>query len=180
MCFTETYLKKDHDISTFTNQFDFHTHQSENVPGSYKHGILICVSSSLQTKKIATLQTNHVEYCAVIVEKQKTVIVCAVYMRPSTNLSERTHDLDLILASFPQHLPIILTGDFNCDIRTNENNSVSNFLLSKGFRQFIHKSTTDYGSVLDHVYVSKSDVLAVDIIDTYFSDHDTVIVTLDM
>ena len=46
-------------------------------------------------------------------------------------------------------------------------------MSSRGFAQLIKISTTDSGSLLDHIYFNGNAADAfVDVIDTYYSDHD--------
>ena len=46
--------------------------------------------------------------------------------------------------------------------------------MQMGFQQHVTCSTTDYGSLLDHVYSRRIDDFGVDVVDTYYSDHDRV------
>ena len=43
-----------------------------------------------------------------------------------------------------------------------------------GIYSEVVKSTTDYGSLLDHIYCKNLSNVLVDVQDTYYSDHDKV------
>jgi len=49
-----------------------------------------------------------------------------------------------------------------------------------GFQQHVKGPTTNYGSLLEHVYVNKAAVPVVDIVDTNYSDHDSVHVSIKL
>ena len=50
---------------------------------------------------------------------------------------------------------------------------VLQLMSSRGFAQLVKVSTTDSGSLLDHIYYNGSAADAfVDVIDTHYSDHD--------
>ena len=46
---------------------------------------------------------------------------------------------------------------------------------AEGFKQVVMKSTHDSGTLIDHVYVSKSLNVDSDVSDCYYSDHDHVL-----
>ena len=39
---------------------------------------------------------------------------------------------------------------------------------------------TDYGSLLDHVYINRQHHKSVDVVDTYYSDHDMICISLEI
>ena len=45
-------------------------------------------------------------------------------------------------------------------------------LTGQSFNQHVKDPTTDYGSLLDHIYTKNVAQVVVDIQDCYFSDHD--------
>ena len=70
---------------------------------------------------------------------------------------------------------VVIVGDFNEDLFGDGNDkSVSNFLGNSGFKQHVFKASTDYGSLLDHVYSRQIKDVGIDVLDTYYSDHDRV------
>ena len=54
-------------------------------------------------------------------------------------------------------------------------------MSSKGFSQLVEVPTTDSGSLLDHIYYNGSAAsTSVDVVDTYYTDHDATYVSLPM
>ena len=93
--------------------------------------------------------------------------------------------------------PTVIIGDFNICLRKNKNNSVTNFLTSKGFTQLVMKLThievieildtkiililiCFQGGILDHVYILNinEQYINLQLVPKYFSDHDALYLTL--
>ena len=80
-------------------------------------------------------------------------------------------------------MPTIILGDFNDDLlSTSTSSRLLQFMSSKGFSQLVQGPTTDSGSLLDHIYCNDvgEDTCYVDVIDTYYSDHDATYLSLLM
>ena len=76
----------------------------------------------------------------------------------------------------PANTPTIVMGDFN---DPNMHGTIYNVIHGRGFTQLVQQPTTDKGSVLDHVYYNmNSNGIIVEVCDTYYSDHDTVLVSI--
>uniref|UniRef100_A0A0L8I499 Endonuclease/exonuclease/phosphatase domain-containing protein n=1 Tax=Octopus bimaculoides TaxID=37653 RepID=A0A0L8I499_OCTBM len=75
------------------------------------------------------------------------------------------------------HLTIVL-GDFNVDLLDSPNHETLTTMNQFGFDQLVQKGTTDYGSLIDHVYVNQDQRPQVTVTDCYFYDHDVVCVSL--
>nr|XP_039258260.1 uncharacterized protein LOC120334820 [Styela clava] len=90
--------------------------------------------------------------------------------------------LSELMTFIPQGAPTFILGDFNDNIFHNRSSSIMEKMNELGFRQYIptNRASTDYGSLLDHMYFNRNcthDSIVVDIVDTYYSDHDTVFIT---
>ena len=70
------------------------------------------------------------------------------------------------------NLPTIIRGDFNEDLSNNRHSCI---LDTSSYTQLLQSSTTDRGTLISHVYYNRpvNDVI-VQLLDTYYSDHDTV------
>ena len=105
----------------------------------------------------------------------KVIIIC-VYVTPSASKTV----VSQLLAKYINQVAcvtdkVLIVGDFNEDLLDGEQGKIiCNSLSDLGFEQPISKPTTDYGSLLDHVYSRKIDNIEVDVQDTYYSDHDKV------
>ena len=80
--------------------------------------------------------------------------------------------------------PTLISGDFNLCYRTDATNTLTSQLLLDGFEQLVTEATQIMGRVIDHVYWRDSSSEArfqwptVERSSPYYSDHDTLMVTL--
>ena len=91
------------------------------------------------------------------------------------------HRMDQLLSTIhdARGVPTIILGDFNEDHMREKNTRLVQLMCSHGYTQVVTKPTTDQRSLLDHVYVRGVKAqIAVDVIDTYYSDHDSVFITI--
>nr|XP_039256248.1 uncharacterized protein LOC120332966 [Styela clava] len=185
-CFTETYLTERHNIDKFTNKFDYVSFR-EDVPSEQnhggKHGLLVCASRKLNPVEIKT-SSNVLEHKMIRLKTStnKEFTLLLIYRPPSFPQLEFLNILSELMTFIPQGAPTFILGDFNDNIFHNRSSSIMEKMNELGFRQYIptNRATTDYGSLLDHMYFNRNctdDSIVVDIVDTYYSDHDTVFIT---
>ena len=80
----------------------------------------------------------------------------------------------------PKRLTII-TGDFNLCAGEEKTNKVSVFLEQIGFSQLVDKATHIQGRIIDHIYINSTKaVLDIERYSPYYSDHDALLVTLNI
>jgi endonuclease/exonuclease/phosphatase family metal-dependent hydrolase len=80
-----------------------------------------------------------------------------------------------ILSSIPVATPHVVLGDFNEDVTgVVHSTPVNDFMTSTAlYTQLVTLPTTNYGSLLDHVYVKNiAPDITCHVSDTYYSDHD--------
>ena len=99
-----------------------------------------------------------------------------LYLSPSVNKKAAVKCMKKLLRDVSDlGDKVVIVGDFNEDLLSDESDkSVSNCLGNCGFKQHVYKATTDYGSLLDHIYTRRVNDVGVDVLDTYYSDHDRV------
>ena len=137
-------------------------------------GVIIAVSEkfiSNQIKINSQLEVVGEEvYCP-----SKVVILC-LYIPPSVSkIAAVYHLCQLIKSVLHESDRVIVLCNFNEDILLNQEGKVIHESVVKmGFKQHVTCSTTDYGSLLDHVYSHRIDDVGIDVVDTYYSDHDQV------
>ena len=72
----------------------------------------------------------------------------------------------------------VILGDFNEDVLHHSNSTIVNFMSTHGYAQVVTSPTTARGTLIDHIYCSKSlpgySKIHVQVQDTYYSDHDTL------
>ena len=89
--------------------------------------------------------------------------------------------MDQLLSSLhdARDVPTIILGDFNEDHMRKKNTRLMQLMNSQRYTQVVTKPTTDQRSILDHIYVrGVAAQFTVDVIDTYYSDHDSAFLTL--
>ena len=79
--------------------------------------------------------------------------------------------------------PTLISGDFNLCYTTNPANSLTTGLQHDGFIQLVDSATQIQGGLIDHLYWRDSQIPMykapqVERISSYYSDHDTLMVTL--
>ena len=78
--------------------------------------------------------------------------------------------------------PTLVTGDFNVCLRQNPNNAISSSLMNQGFIQMVEKASHVKGGWIDHAYWRDNggnwDIPAIETYSPYYSDHDSILVTL--
>lgn len=91
--------------------------------------------------------------------------------------------LEMIRAFIRPDRPTLISGDFNLCYTTNVTNTLTAGLLNDGFEQLVTKATQIMGGVIDHLYWRDSEESqykrpTVERSSSYYSDHDTLMVTL--
>ena len=183
-CVTETWLsplqpspslKQDHDVF-----------RCDRSTGNHKGGVLISAPKCYHPLQTQTTNSSSIEYVSVqlTLPSGYTLIIVVVYRPPSLSLDTFLKDILQILQSMhtsASNLPSIILGDFNEDIGSPRYCHIEHLFATFGFNQIVQKPTTDSGTCIDHAYVNIHDKdIIVDIHDTYYSDHDMVLVSLQL
>ena len=141
-----------------------------------KGGIMIVCPSSLQPVRMNVPHPPQLEILTVKTSSTNSVgrmCIIAVYRRPQQHLATFLSLVGDYLANLPQIVPTIIVGDFNEDISRSNSSRLLQLMTSRGFSQLVQVPTTDSGSLLDHIYFNGIiENSFVDVIDTYYSDHD--------
>ena len=104
--------------------------------------------------------------------------IALLYRPPSIPTANFVNVLNTIVANLScnNNLLTIVLGDFNEDLLShNRQSHILDAMTSSGYIQLVQSPTTDRGTLIDHVYYNRpvNDVV-VQLLDTYYSDHDTV------
>lgn len=70
----------------------------------------------------------------------------------------------------------LIMGDFNEDIFVSS--TIAKLLDQHGYSQFVQTGTTEKGTLIDHVYCKGAGDVAVDVVPTYFSFHEAILISL--
>ena len=188
MCFTETFLKSHDDVSSLTlNGESSVLYRCDRVTTSNqdlsKGGVMIACSSALHPQCTNVQHPSSLEVISIIVSTHTHHQMCivAVYRRPQLLFSNFLSLLDDYFSNLPhQAIPTVILGDFNENLLSPTSFSrLPRFMTSLGFTQLVTSTvaTTDSGSLLDHIYCNQSGT-GLDVVDTYYSDHDACFLSL--
>lgn len=70
----------------------------------------------------------------------------------------------------------VIMGDFNEDILTSS--TIGTLMELHGYSQHVQHPTTEKGTLIDHVYVKDAENVSVEIVQTYHSYHQAVLISL--
>ena len=192
MCFTETFLRPQQqlDDNKLPMQEECMVFRLDRVQNSIddltKGGIMMVCPSSLQPVRISNQRSSQLELVGITATSTHSrcrMCILTVYRHPQQPVTTFLSLMNKLISNLPQIVPTIILGDFNDDLlSTSASSRLLQFMSSKGFSQLVQAPTTDSGSLLDHIYCNDvgEDTYYVDVIDTYYSDHDATCLSLLM
>jgi len=192
-CETRTSPTDHHDfyhIDEFNSRL-FHS-VSKNVNRSHYGLALYSKQPISYTEQPFTLsvQSSHKTaecfFTVVAIHAQLVLTLACVYRRPNTDLTHFHQTMSQLLSelsrvecddpSVEQHTLII--GDFNLDWFDQSTRAYMSQTFPS-YRQLVSDVSTDYGSILDHVYTTlPENMVQCFTTESYFTDHKPVIVSL--
>ena len=186
MCFTEIFLRPHHHIEQhhlpiqdecLIFRLDCQQTSTEDLS---KGGVMIICPKLLQPVSQTPPQIEVVSIIANSINSNCQVCVVAVYRRPQLPLAIFLPLMDEFISNLPQIVPTIIVGDFNDDLfAISRLSRLSQLMSSRQFTQLVQVPTTDSGTLLDHIYCNSiCEDTYIDVMDTYYSDHDAVYVSL--
>ena len=178
LCLTETHLKQSSlwPLSNISQSHHILRHEREGTDGG---GIAIAIHHSLEVQSVMCSKSQSCEFImAALKTGVDTVlnIICC-YKAPKEKTSAFTTELKSKLSQLPPEACKIVLGDFNENI-FSENCHIQASLAADNFQQQVDQPTTDYGSLLDHIYTSNVAVKASGVWDCYYSDHDATFIKI--
>ena len=136
-------------------------------------GVAMIISNKYEHHSIKIPGNGLEVFVAEIMCPMRTAIV-SIYIPPSQKKSFSMDGLTTVLSHLntSENEHIIIIGDFNEDLTCSGNHQLCDFLVENGFQQHITVPTTDYGTLIDHIYTKNICEAEVDTGDCYYSDHD--------
>jgi len=176
--FAETKLSTaDQDEDFILPQFHLYRFDSHLSQGKRSHYGLVVYSrteikaSCLNPKNKRTTNQKCIEAVAVtlsdVIPDVPSMSVIAVYCSPGTKRQELELFLTDLVASV-DHQPYVIVGDFNIDLQQHPNNTLE---PTTRCPQLIQDVTTDYSTLLDHVYINGIASFRCGVMESHFSDH---------
>ena len=178
VCLTETHL---HPMDSFESEDVWlgkkgKVYRRERGDREKGGGIAIVVNDSLVQTESKLDMTSFECVCLQIKSYQNRhvyVILC-IYLRPSWKRDCVCNELKSILQKFSHNTRVIIVGDMNENLLNGK--SKLTFLADEyEYTQHVKGPTTDYGSLLDHMYTKNVNVVKSQVRDCYYSDHDKTV-----
>jgi hypothetical protein len=183
MCFTETYLSQESNIDYFLNRYNYIASRRDVSKTNHGecHGIVVCSRKALTVEKLLFCVEGLESHAVLVKTHGYSLIVVVVYRPPSKSMLRFVELLESLIQMMPPSIPTVVLGDFNQDLLEKHVSPLMRLMLFYEFHQFVQRPTTDMGTLLDHIYFktgpSKENTV-VDVVDTYYSDHDATFLTI--
>jgi len=176
-CLTETHLHPSMKVDQSEVPFRAsHVIRNDRAERGAKGGVAILCRPMLQPIEIQT--KDDIEACGVQINaNNKRLRIITVYRKPSSNVNSFLLSLEYLIQTLDATIDTCVCGDFNIDLIQEPQHRITKMMNSHGLQQHVVSPTTDYGSLLDHVYSNIKDI-SVCVQDCYFSDHDYVIMDI--
>uniref|UniRef100_A0A0L8I0H1 Endonuclease/exonuclease/phosphatase domain-containing protein n=1 Tax=Octopus bimaculoides TaxID=37653 RepID=A0A0L8I0H1_OCTBM len=176
-CFVETFFKPNQQVTSILPQTEITRADRPTALG--RGGGVMTVAKQEITSTDIHLNVSGLEYTAVGVTISSTNINMITNYRSSVPVAPSLTNLDHLIRFLPRNHLTIVFHDFNVDLLDSSNHEILTTTNQFGFDQLVQKpTTTDYGSLLDHVYGNQDRRPQVTVTNCYFSDHDVVCVSL--
>ncbi|XP_062574797.1 uncharacterized protein LOC134236639 [Saccostrea cucullata] len=186
ICLTETWLRSGEKIENYELQgFQFHhlprekAYEESTVSNqslrnlSRGGGVGLYLKHEEDYNDVLQLPKMNIEGIAVKILKEN-VLLLVVYRPCTAKMKPFLHNLQNVLDKLKTNdQDSIIIGDFNEDAKAN--GPIQRFMRDRNFRQLVSFSTTEGGTILDHVYVSSSIRIDVQKVPTYYSYHDALL-----
>lgn len=185
ICFTETRLLPSNTSPLLP---DFHIYREDRLPSQSGHGGGIAIYCRTQlTQSLLDIHSRLESLCLKISTSNDSITIILVYRPPAQHSPTIVkqfflQSLDTLFSTTVlENQKLLLLGDFNenCPRET----MIANHLQKQhNMSQLVSQPTTDYGSTLDHVYCNTTTTFrpTVNVLDTYYSDHSTVVVDIEI
>ena len=142
-------------------------------------GVMMLVRKELCPERIVIPTSRNFEHIIVrVTVLDKPIVICSVYKPPIARYSRWLKNLQRIVERFSADA-LCIVGDMNEDLLDEKYDGryhIYNYLERSTFTQHVSGPTTDYGTLLDHVYTRNivEETVHVEVEDCYYSDHDMV------
>ncbi|XP_006820870.1 uncharacterized protein LOC100373785 [Saccoglossus kowalevskii] len=187
ICLTETWLSNTDTLDILQlHDYNFQ-HKSRSLSynnfnentadlAQQAHGGVCVYSRTENTVEFLNLPVSNLEYLAFYVTDARLAI--AVVYRPSSYKADTFRKSLLCLVTELEKIPggNIILGDFNENLLLCS--GVRKIMEGRGYTQYVTQTTTESGTLLDHVYAKWKEIISVEVMQTYYGFHEAVCVKL--
>lgn len=141
-------------------------------------GVAVYVKDKFQVhEKQYAYNVTDLEFVALKVVAPVSAVIAAVYRPPDYGVTSFLSNLGSLLDSLEMmdcH-PIVVCGDFNENLFSNDRKPILELFQSRGYAQVITAATTEKNTLLDLIFISRPQhCLHSGVLKTYYSYHDPV------
>jgi exonuclease III len=176
LCLQETYMT----LCMQNKQFPNH-----NCISSYiTHGVMILVKKHVTILEHMRFEENNVEMVlAKVIFHGSEIAILNLYAASHATFSNILNVLSNALEHLHLNETIVIVGDFNIDMLQNNarTKELENYMCRYNLRFLLDKINHVQNTLIDHVWsnvpISQYNLF---ILDTYWSDHDTISIVLEL
>ena len=178
MCLTETWLKSScPNNKVHINGFKIFRQDRKNTIGHGGVAIYVAEHIHVEPVQVKDFMCNIEIVITKVFVNGKFLLIGCIYRSPSLSMKLTIKCLNEFL-SIVERTPGIsaamFVGDFNENLLGAEAHHILDFFTTNGYRQVVIDPTYISGSLLDAVYIKYTELVQVNVIPTYFSDHEAV------
>jgi hypothetical protein len=164
-------------------------HAEQTIPKSqlhikFTHGVMILVKKHLPILDHIHIEENNDELVLAIFFSHETeVAILSLYAAPHTTFSNIVHVIFNALTHLHLNEPIVLVGDFNIDMLQNNGRTkeLENYMCKYSLRILMNNTVHLQNALIDHVWSNVPiPQYRMFVLDTYWSDHDTIGIALEL
>ena len=183
--FVETNLTTKHKNTDFANPvFRLHRNDSiESTPSKAMYGTAVYIKEDIHClRQPFGYNRDGIEITVTILNKPiQSLHLVSLYKSPRISVVTLVNIMQFIHHQIIQGTPAVIVGDFNINLleQSSQRSQISTEMNNLGYTQLIEEATTDYGSLLDHVYTNTPDSIScAGVLESYFSDHKPLFVCM--
>ena len=169
---TEYFCDEELQLSDVIALTETYNESPQNMPDysvfsrNTTHGLSALIKTHLQPKRLTSVEHVSLETMLLQIQIRDQPTTLMILYNPPTKGQSFFQDLRSQLQCLPTG-PVILLGDFNCDLKKSEKilHSVPEF------QQLIQEPTQRSGGILDHIYIKHLKPVSSGTRFKYYSDH---------
>ena len=138
------------------------------------HGLAAYIRKEITIKATKQISSDSLECIFLHIENQcQDLQLVTVYKSPTTTTKSFCSQMrEKVIPLLNTSLPIIILGDFNTDLSTNQPAAFLKLFANIDCTQCIKDITTDHDTLLDHIFSNKA--IHSGVIETAWSDHTAI------